>query len=206
VPPEPGRPAAVALNATQDPDTDRLSIEPLTAAHWPALEDLFGRAGASNGCWCMYWRLGPRYHERPRQENRAERRQLAEAPPQPGLLAFDGALPVGWCELAPRADLAWLAQARHLHPVDDLPVWSVPCFYVRRSHRRRGVMGELIEAAVRRAASLGAPALEAYPVDTSVPKHTRNLFPGVASVFAAHGFQVVAARSPDRPIMRRALN
>jgi hypothetical protein len=28
----------------------------------------------------------------------------------------------------------------------------------------------------------GAPALEAYPVDTDVPGHTRNLFLGVASV------------------------
>jgi len=26
------------------------------------------------------------------------------------------------------------------------------------------------------AASAGAPALEAYPVDTAVPGHTRNLF------------------------------
>lgn len=31
-------------------------ISPLTAERWPALEDLFGRAGASNGCWCMYQR------------------------------------------------------------------------------------------------------------------------------------------------------
>jgi len=183
-----------------------LTVEPLTAGHWPALEDLFGRAGASNGCWCMYWRLGPRYHEQPREQNRAARRRLAEQRPQPGLLAFDGPLPVGWCELAPRAGLAWLAQARHLQPVDDLPVWAIPCFYVRRSHRGRGVTGELIEAAVRRAASLGAPALEAYPIDTSAPNHTRNLFPGIASTFAAHGFEVVAARKPDRPIMRRRLD
>jgi hypothetical protein len=36
-----------------------------------------------------------------------------------------------------------------------------------------------------------------------VPGHTRNLFPGVASVFARHGFEVVARRKPDRPVMRR---
>jgi hypothetical protein len=44
-------------------------IRPLTAETWPALEDLFGRAGASNGCWCLFWRLGPGYHRRPRAEN-----------------------------------------------------------------------------------------------------------------------------------------
>ena len=35
-----------------------VTISPLTSGRWPALEDLFGRAGASNGCWCMYWRIG----------------------------------------------------------------------------------------------------------------------------------------------------
>jgi GNAT superfamily N-acetyltransferase len=183
-----------------------LTVSPLTAEHWPALEDLFGRGGGSNGCWCMYWRIGPRYRDRPREDNRDDLRQLAEAGSPPGLLAFDGDTAAGWCELAPRADLGWLAHARITQPVDDLPVWSVPCFYVRRAHRGRGVMSALIEAAIGVAESAGAPALEAYPVDTAVPGHTRNLFPGAASAFARCGFRVVARRKADRPVMRRATN
>ena len=179
-----------------------LTVKPLTLEWWPALEGLFGRAGASNGCWCMYWRIGPRYRERPRADNRDDLKQLAASAQPPGLLAFDGDLAVGWCELAPRADLAWLGRSRFLGPVDDLPVWSLPCFYVRRTHRGRGVMDALIEAAVPAAAAGGAPALEAYPVDAAVPGHTTNLFPGVAAVFARHGFGVVARRKPDRPVMR----
>ena len=181
------------------------TITPLTAEHWPALEGLFGPAGASNGCWCMYWRIGPRYKDRPRDDNKGDLRRLAGSGRAPGLLAFDGAAAVGWCELAPRADLGWLARARYLEPADDLPVWSVPCFYIRRSHRRQGVMGALIAAAVTTAAAAGAPALEAYPVDTAVPGHSGNLFPGTASAFARHGFEVVARRKPDRPVMRRIL-
>ncbi|HEX9338742.1 MAG TPA: GNAT family N-acetyltransferase [Pseudonocardiaceae bacterium] len=177
-----------------------LDVRPLTPDRWPAFEDLFGRAGASNGCWCMYWRLGPRYHQRPRTENKRDRREIAS-----GLLAFDGDVAVGWCELAPRADLAWLAKARHLGPVDDLPVWSVPCFYVRRSHRRQGILIALIQAATETARQAGAPALEAYPVDTDVPGHTSNLFPGIASVFTHCGFDVVTRRAADRPIMRKIL-
>jgi GNAT superfamily N-acetyltransferase len=179
-----------------------LTVKPLTLERWSALEGLFGRAGASNGCWCVYWRIGPRYRDRPRAENRDELRQLAASDQAPGLLAFDGDLAVGWCELAPRADLAWLGHSRFLTPVDDLPVWSLPCFYVRRTHRGQGVMDALIEAAVPAAAAAGAPALEAYPVDTAVPGHTTNLFPGVAATFARHGFAVVARRKPDRPVMR----
>jgi GNAT superfamily N-acetyltransferase len=182
-----------------------LTIRALTSESWPALEDLFGPAGASNGCWCMYWRIGARYRDRPRAQNKHDLRQLAGSEQAPGLLAFDGGLAVGWAELAPRADLAWLGHARFLASADDLPVWSLPCFYVRRGHRGRGVMDALIEAAIAAAATAGAPALEAYPVDTAVPGHTGNLFPGVASAFARHGFGVVARRKPDRPIMRRSL-
>jgi GNAT superfamily N-acetyltransferase len=182
-----------------------LTVSPLTAARWPALEDLFGIAGASNGCWCMYWRIGPRYHDRPREENRQDRRQLVASGQPAGLLAFDDDVAVGWCEVAPRSDLAWLARARYLEPADTVPVWSVPCFYVRRTHRGLGVMGVLIEAAVSAAAAAGAPAVEAYPIDTAVQGHTRNLFPGVASTFASHGFRVVARRKPDRPVMRKTL-
>jgi GNAT superfamily N-acetyltransferase len=182
-----------------------LAVTPLTLPWWPALEDLFGRSGASNGCWCMYWRIGPRYHDRPRAENKNDLRQLAGSEQAPGLLAVEGDLAVGWCELAPRADLAWLGHSRFLGPVDDLPVWSLPCFYVRRTHRGTGVVDALIEAAVPIAAAAGAPALEAYPVDTSVPGHTTNLFPGVVSAFARHGFGVAARRTPDRPVMRRDL-
>jgi GNAT superfamily N-acetyltransferase len=180
-------------------------IRPLDASTWDALEDLFGKAGASNGCWCMYWRIGPRYTKRPRSENKDDLRNLAGSGQPPGLVAFDGDLAVGWCELAPRADLKWLERSRYLDAGDELPVWSVPCFYVRRSHRGQSVTGALIVAAVGAARAAGAPALEAYPVDTSVPGHTRNLFPGVASVFARHGFEIVARRKLDRPVMRKAL-
>jgi GNAT superfamily N-acetyltransferase len=182
-----------------------LTVRPLTLERWPALEGLFGPAGGSNGCWCMYWRIGPRYRARPREDNRNDLRQLAGSGPPPGLLAFDGDLAVGWCELAPRTDLAWLDHLRHTGPVDDLPVWSLACFYVRRTRRGQGVMDALIESAVPVAAQAGAPALEAYPVDTAVPGHTTNLFPGVASIFARNGFRIVARRKPDRPIMRRDL-
>jgi GNAT superfamily N-acetyltransferase len=85
-------------------------------------------------------------------------------------------------------------------------VWSIPCFFVRRAYRGRGVMRALIHGAAVAAAAGGAPALEAYPVDTTVSGHTRNLFPGVASAFAQNGFRVILRRKPDRPVMRRQLS
>jgi hypothetical protein len=43
-----------------------LTVRPLTPDLWPQLEELFGRVGACNGCWCMYWRIGGAYSQRPR--------------------------------------------------------------------------------------------------------------------------------------------
>jgi len=50
------------------------------------------------------------------------------------------------------------------------------------------------------------------PVDVTIRPLTlehwpalEDLFPGIASTFARHGFEVVARRKPDRPVMRRSL-
>jgi GNAT superfamily N-acetyltransferase len=89
--------------------------------------------------------------------------------------------------------------------VDDAPVWSLTCFYVRRGYRGRGVASALIAAAVSAARRARAPALEAYPVDTDQPKSTSNVFTGTASSFVRVGFRTVARRAAARPIMRHDL-
>jgi GNAT superfamily N-acetyltransferase len=117
----------------------------------------------------------------------------------------DAATAVGWLRLTPRSQLSWLNQTRFLDPVDDLPVWSVPCFFVARSHRGRGVSDALLGAAVEAARAAGAPAVEGYPVDSTVPGATRNAFTGHVPVFVRNGFTEVARRRQSRPIMRRML-
>jgi GNAT superfamily N-acetyltransferase len=89
--------------------------------------------------------------------------------------------------------------------VDDLPVWSISCFFVRRAYQRRGVMTQLIAAALQSAKRARAPAVEAYPIDTTAPGSTSNTFTGLASTFARAGFKEVARRTPARPIMRHDL-
>jgi GNAT superfamily N-acetyltransferase len=180
----------------------RFAIRPLTPDLWPALEDLFGKTGACNGCWCMYWRIGGAYTKRRREENKADFRRIVRRGPPPGLLAFDGDAAVGWCQLTPRAALPQLDRARSLMRVDDAPVWSISCFYVRRSHRGQGVTSALIKAALEVARRAGAPALEAYPVEADGRKSVSGMYTGKASTFARAGFKVVARKTPHRPIMR----
>jgi GNAT superfamily N-acetyltransferase len=180
-----------------------LTIRPLTPDLWPALEDLFGERGACNGCWCMYWRLGPAYRSRPRGRNKAAFREVVEQGPPPGLLAFDGDVPVGWCQLTPRDAIPWLDRAWRLRRVDDLAVWSLSCFYVRKGHRGRGVTAALIAAARDAAGRAQAPALEAYPLDAERTPSASST--GFVSTFERAGFVVVARRVPPRPIMRHDL-
>ena len=182
----------------------KLTIRPVTPDLWPALEHLFGKWGASNGCWCMYWRIGRAYRERPQQENRAAFREVVERGPPPGLLAFDGDMAVGWCQLTPRDAVPWLDRMWRLKRVDDVPVWSLSCFYVRKGYRRRGVASALIAAAVKAAQKAKAPALEAYPLDAELTPSAS--WTGYASSFARAGFKTVARRVPPRPIMRYDLN
>ena len=180
-----------------------LAIRPLTPELWPALEELFGQKGACNGCWCMYWRIGSAYRRRPRTQNKAAFRKVVKRGPPPGLLAFDGDVPVGWCQLTPRADLPWLDRDRRLERVDAVPVWSLSCFYVRKGYRRRGVTSALIAAALETARRGKAPALEAYPLDGDLTSSAS--FTGYSSTFARAGFRTVMRRVPHRPIVRHDL-
>jgi len=182
-----------------------LAVRPLTPDRWTALVELFGASGGSAGCWCMYWRIGPENRRRPRDRNRDDLRRVVEQGPAPGLLAFAGTTPVGWCQLTPRSDLGWLERRRELARIDDTPVWSLSCFYVRRGYRRRGVMAALVAAALRAAKRAGAPAVEAYPVDTAHAGATTNVFTGTRAAFERAGFVEVGRRTPARPVMRHDL-
>jgi GNAT superfamily N-acetyltransferase len=97
-----------------------------------------------------------------------------------------------------RLDRTW-----RLARVDDLPVWSLSCLYVRIGSRRRGVSTALIREALRVAKRAKAAALEAYPFDAAVSPSSTST--GYASTFARAGFKVVARRIPARPIMRHDL-
>ena len=146
----------------------KLSIRPLTPNLWPALKELFGENGACYGCWCMYWRIGSAYRKTPREKNKAAFGKLVKRGPPPGLIAFHGHLSVGWCQLTPRDALPWLERSWRLKRLDDLPVWSISCFYIRKGYRRKGITSALIAAAVKIAKKAGAPALEAYPLDANL--------------------------------------
>ena len=180
-----------------------LRIEPATPERLADLEDLFGAKGACGGCWCQWWRL-PRaeFVKGKGEPNRLALRRQVEAGP-PGVLAYRGEQAVGWCAVAPRADYPRLARSRTLAAVDEQPVWSISCLFVRRGHRQQGVSEALVRAACAFAAQRGARLVEAYPID---PRGARTpdafAWTGLLSAYERAGFAEVARRSESRPIVR----
>lgn len=184
----------------------KLKFVPLTPARWPDFETLFGSNGACAGCWCMYWRLSARDYERGKGEsNHQAMKALVKAGQKTGLLAYAGKEAVGWLALEPRAAYPRLEKSRILAPLDERPVWSVSCFFIKRGWRGQGVSAQLLQAAVEQARRAGVKIVEGYPVDRREKTADTFVWTGLASTFRKCGFKQVARRSATRPIMRMNL-
>jgi GNAT superfamily N-acetyltransferase len=186
----------------------------------PSTEDRFAdlrrvlapKNGSPQACWCLTYRLTNAENSRLAGEDRPRRLQeFCRGRPAPGLLAYVDGAPAGWCALGPRQDFARLERSRTIQRLDQVPVWSVVCLMVRAGYRGIGVAQALIAGAVDYAARHGAPALEAYPIETHGARVSSVLaFTGTTRLFAAAGFQLCAVTTGrsagrQRVIMRRSL-
>lgn len=164
-------------------------------------------------CWCLSCRVdsheGGLLDTEPKRRERM--RRLTEERIAPGMLAYVNGEVAGWVNFGPRAAIGRLQRSRTILPVDDVPVWSVLCFVTRSGFRRKGLMRDLLRGATEYASAHGAPAVEGYPVDTAGERLSSTmLFVGVASAFAAEGFELIgttAATSAGLPrvVMRKYL-
>jgi GNAT superfamily N-acetyltransferase len=152
----------------------------------------------------MFFRQTQTQFEQQKGEaNRQALRAIVVRGAVPGILAYQGGKPVGWCAVAPRSEYSRLARSRLFQPLDDQPVWSIVCFFIARTHRRKGLTVALLGAAIDYARQQGARILEGYPVDpSSTSSPDVFAYTGTLSAFRRAGFQEVARRSPTRPIMR----
>ena len=181
-----------------------LKFKPLT----PELMDDFGtvlRGNFGAGCWCMFPRLTEtQTRELPGEGTVSPRRRvamtrLAGRAPAPGLLAYEDGEPVGWVAVAPRNELTRIVRSRATPPVDDAPVWVIPCVTVRKGYRGQGIAVALIRAAVDYAGQQGAPAVEAYPRAGAERTGDDNAYFGTEPMFHRAGFYVVRGPLENRP-------
>jgi GNAT superfamily N-acetyltransferase len=178
---------------------------------------VFGRRGDDpSWCWCQLFLHPEPPKPLPSQvppDNRgALHREITHAVVPPGLIAYADGRPVGWTRVGPRHGFPGVRGNRALAKVlsgDDTGVWWVTCFAVDGQHRRSGVGGALLQAAVAFARCHGATAVEGHPVDATSLTAARvagsALYTGTMAMFTAAGFVEVGRTYPTRPVMRLSL-
>ena len=155
-----------------------------------------------NGCWCIFPRMTPAVERSlpgpggAGEKRRREMTRLAKRRRAPGLLAYLDGEVAGWVAIAPRGELGRVDASKATPRVDDVDVWVIPCITIRRKARGQGVAIALIQAAVRYAASQGAPAVEAYARAGTKRVHDDFAYYGTEGLFRRAGFKVI--RKPLR--------
>lgn len=184
-----------------------LSFEELASRNWKQYEELMGEKGGCGNCWCMYFRLPYKtFQENKPDGNKKLMKQLISKNIPQGLIAYMDKKPVGWIALAPREDYIRIENSRVFKRIDDKPVWSITCFFVKKEFRHIGLSRHLIKGTVDFARKRGIKVLEAYP---AVPYSDKVPHPflwvGVLSSFIKNGFTIVKQNSKSRAMVRLEL-
>ena len=178
----------------------QFTFRPVTKDNLADLDRFSQAHGKFRYCSCMRWRLRSSEFQKSSKEARIAmlEQRVREGVPV-GVLAYVDEVPVSWCSIAPRETYAALSVSRTLPPIDEVPVWSVTCFFIDSKYRRQGLTGELLKAAVDYALSHGALAIEGYPVPADSVSYT---YMGTPATYHRAGFKDVTPPGQKRQVMR----
>jgi len=96
--------------------------------------------------------------------NHRDKQQLVAQDRAHGVLVYLNDEPVGWCQFGPADELP--IREPDSSSQAEAPVWRVTCFVVNKGHRRKGVAGIALRAALNAIRERGGGVVEAYPVAT----------------------------------------
>lgn len=184
---------------------EEITFEPLTTVNWDKFVELFGNKGASDNCWCMYYRLKPSEYKagQTNNGNKKSMHTLIRNGKPAGLMAVFGDQAIAWCALAPRRDFIKLENSRKHKAIDNQDVWSIPCLFIHKNFRKKGISALLIRGVVQYARETGIRILEAYPKAKPVGKLPDAFaWHGFLDTFEAAGFQIVDRKSANHPMVR----
>ncbi|MEU8227471.1 GNAT family N-acetyltransferase [Kribbella sp. NPDC048915] len=184
------------------------SVRPAGSGAWADVRAVMGERGDPSRCFCQYFRLrGKAWSEAsPDQHREALRHQVCDGERPPGVVAYDGNVPVGWCAVGPRTSYPRVVASPYWR-TDHPDAWVITCFVVPVGQRRKGIAGELSAGALELARSYGARTVEACAVDTAAAGRvpSADLYRGPLSVYLAAGFTEVSRTSPQWVLVSRAV-
>lgn len=193
---------------TQNHNSDFLSqlhFEPLTKDNWDKFEALFGQKGACGNCWCMSFRLKKSKFEIGKSDdgNKIAMKEIVWNNKPTGILAIYQNQAIAWSAFAPREDFIKLENSRVHKRIDDAAVWSIPCTFISKQYRRKGLSVKLLEGVIAYAKEMGINRLEAYPaIPTQEKLPDAFAWIGLYKSFEKAGFKIVDRTSKNRPMVR----
>jgi GNAT superfamily N-acetyltransferase len=189
----------------QEKISDQLTFEPVTKDNWDKFVALFGNHGACGNCWCMFYRLKPADFKTGKSNDINKNRMKAliwEEKPV-GILAIYKGQAIAWCAFAPREDYLKLENSRVHKRIDNKPVWSIPCFFIDKKYRRKGVSVALLKGVIEYARKNKIGIVEAYPtIPTREKLADAFVWIGLYKSFERAGFEIVDHKSKSRPMVR----
>jgi ribosomal protein S18 acetylase RimI-like enzyme len=147
----------------------------LSKTTWPDFERLFTQGNGWDHCWCMAFqrdRSRARASKRTRAErsvrNRADKKRLVEEEAAQGILVYADGEPVGWCQYGPAHQLLSVDRRKTPGRLTEAGtrdrLWRITCFVTSKKHRRKGVAGIALRAAMEAIRAKGGGLVEGYPV------------------------------------------
>src|SRR5579864_2365107 len=126
------------------------TTRPLSPETWPAFAKLVeDNGGIFGGCWCIAFHLdpkGPKGQMKPYKETKEK--LVCEGKAQAAIV-FNGDEALGWCKFGKCADLPNIKNRKNYEAgLDVLPDWRLPCFYVGKIHRKKGVAKVALKGAL----------------------------------------------------------
>ena len=172
----------------------KFEVRPLDETTWPAFAELVeSNGGVWGGCWCIGFHLDPKGPKGQCKPYRETKEHLVRDGRAQAALVFDGETAVGWCQFGRTPELPNIKNRKNYEAeLDQLPAWRIPCFYVGKAHRKRGVARVALTGALAAIAKLGGGTVEAYPFDVEGQKTSSSfLHGGTLAMFEREGFSKV---------------
>jgi hypothetical protein len=189
------------------------SWRPANEAAVEDVETVFETSGARK-CRCQALKVAGWIWRDTTQEERdaalLEQTACGTAGPTSGLIGYVDGEAAGWVAVEPRENYPriWSRKQPWMRMDPELEgVWSVTCFVVRTGFRKSGLTYELATATVEYGEQVGARVLEGYPIEPAPGKTViwDEASVGLLQTFLAAGYEVTAAPTQRRRVVRRQL-